>query len=436
MCDIIRADLKSRYDATLSDEQAGVPPVKYALTSQQLATQLREFEKLIADIPTGFRLAPVLYSRITQDENAEIHTEYQFQTRPRFLRFLGENYADDLRALGICDHGIARMKNGLDPANAQGEMYDVNIDHITERAGSGLWGKSKAIDPDQPDAPATSHANHFGNFILLPKQVHEYKNKLNDMQHVTRTQATESMWTLMIIPERDSAHHGFVCRPQPQGHVYSGLHYRPNAPHNVINHATFAVSTVAEEIAQFKRTQGLSSVIDAFKTAAAKDGKTVSRAANDDARDNKQGGLRRAFNDAVAQHPQAQRDLDTLVRPGILDVCEQLNGIYEKVKRNRDNGKRGREAWERLSSLVHGANMRGLKDAAESLPLRESSQLYFTLRRLRADMRNIREEEKAKQAQAEKQATDGFNAARQKPEKNTPVPQHRKQGNNRRRFGK
>jgi len=121
LCGGIRADLQHRLDETRAREAASKPPVsKYAPTAADLERQMEEFEQIIKDVPAGFRIAPVFYSRISRDENAEIHTEYQFISRPRFMRFLGENYADDLRRLGICEHGITRMKNGLDPANEQG----------------------------------------------------------------------------------------------------------------------------------------------------------------------------------------------------------------------------------------------------------------------------------------------------------------------------
>lgn len=393
ICDMIRADLKQRLEDTRAREAAGQPPVKYAPTAAQLEKQQQEFEELIKDIPEGFALAPVLYSRISREENAEIHSEYQFIARPRFLRFLGENHADDLRALGIAEHGIERMKNGLDPADENGKMYDVNIDHITERAGSGLWGKSKEVDPDQPDGPAVSHANHFGNFILLPKQVHEYKNKLNDIQHITRTEPGECMWTIMIVPERNDLHAGFVCQPQPDGHVYSGLARRKDEAQNQINHGIFLFSTVAEEIAQVSKTPGLSTVLVDFKKAAAQEGKSVSKAANDDIRDNKAPGLRRLFNDAVSKYPEAQRDLDTLVRPGLVDTASHMGKLFDRVAKNRHNGKRGREAWERFVRTMKGRNMRDFREKAESLPLRESTDLYFALRRIDMGIRDARQQD-------------------------------------------
>jgi hypothetical protein len=398
MCNRIRVDLQDRLDETRAREAAGLPPPNhYTPTAKQIEQQLKEFEDLIQDIPQGFRLAPVLYSRITPEENAEIHSEYQFAVRPRFLRFLAENHADDLRALGICEHGIDRMKNGLDPANAQGVMYDVNIDHIAERSGSGLWGKSKEADPDRPGAAPTSHANHFGNFILLPKQVHEYKNKLNDIQHITRTPPGECMWTLMIVPERNDVQAGFVCPPQPPGHAYSDMKYRKTDPQSLINHGIFLLSTVAEEMRAFKQTPGLAAALQGFEKAAAKEGKSVSKAANDDIRDKKAPGLRRLFNEAVAQYPAAEKDLDTLIRPGLTDAARHMNVVFERVAKNRNNGNKSREAWQRFVKTMQGKNMRDFRKNAESLPLRESTALYFALRRIDLAIRKINEDERALQ---------------------------------------
>jgi hypothetical protein len=137
--------------------------------------------------------------------------------RPEFIRYLAENHAGELGALGICQQGIDRMKKGLDPVDPSGRLYAVNIDHIIERNGGGKASLTKEIDPQMPSgSKPTFLVNHFSNFVLLPIQVHELKNALNDLQEASKTPLGQSKWVLMIVPEAGPGYSGYVTQPQGQ----------------------------------------------------------------------------------------------------------------------------------------------------------------------------------------------------------------------------
>jgi len=135
--------------------------------------------------------------------------------RPEFMRYLAENHAAELTALGISQRGIERMKRKLDPVDENGRLYDVNIDHIIERYGGGKVSTTQEVDPQMPrGSSATYLANHFSNLLLLPTHVHEMKNSLNEFQRAANTPYGQSKWILMLVPETGPGHAGYVAQPQ------------------------------------------------------------------------------------------------------------------------------------------------------------------------------------------------------------------------------
>src|SRR5690606_15340198 len=97
--------------------------------------KLQKFEQALEDIPPQFTLSEVIYTRISKEQNEKTEREYSDYVRPRFLMFLADKFPAELKKLGICDHGIKRMKNGLDPADEDRAVYNMTVDHIIERSG-------------------------------------------------------------------------------------------------------------------------------------------------------------------------------------------------------------------------------------------------------------------------------------------------------------
>jgi hypothetical protein len=107
------------------------------------------------------------------------------------------------------------MKKKLDPVDENGHLYDVNIDHIIERYGGGKVSTTLEVDPQMPPGSKPTYlANHFSNLILMPVYVHDMKNALNELQRAANTPQGQSKWVLMLVPQTDGAHAGYVAQPQ------------------------------------------------------------------------------------------------------------------------------------------------------------------------------------------------------------------------------
>lgn len=345
-----------------------------AQSNQQL------FETLLKDVPTGFRLEPTFYSRITMQENDAIREEYSYHVRPRFLKFVGENYADDLRALGIAEEGIERMKSGLDPEDRNGHKYNLNVDHIIERAGSGTMGKTKSADPDSMSSKPVFNINHFGNFVLLPEPVHEYKNMLNDLQVASDMPWGKGKWILMMVPERTNEHAGFVAQPQPKTSKLKGLSTNPPGQ----NHSQYIVEVTLGQLADMKDTGNIRTLVRELIVEADAGGKTVAETADIEARQ-KKGGLRKKFNDAVAKDPEAAAIIG-MVRPALDDVTQNVSSLFRRVSRSTSSRNEKDAFWE-FVRFFRSPEVKNLKLDAEALPLPESAEMLRTFRQIEQDMK-------------------------------------------------
>ncbi|MDI1228462.1 MAG: hypothetical protein PSY14_12330 [bacterium] len=359
--------------------------VKLAKESQLM------FEELIVDVPKGFKLVPTFYSRITTDENNLIKDEYSFSVRPRFLKFLGDNYGDDLRALGIPDAGIERMKGGLDPSDGNDTFYRLNVDHIVERAGSGLMGKTRSPDPDNGNRMAYN-VNHLGNFVLLPEQVHEYKNKLNDLQVASDMPFGKGKWILMMAPERNDIHHGFVAQPQPSNSKLRGLQEKPLLSY----HAQYSATTMAREISELKQLNGMRPLVRGMIETAEAEQTTVAELAETQARQ-KKGGLRKSFNDAVSKDVESDILINGLVRPAIKDLTDSFASLYRKISKSTAQP-RERDAFWDLLRLYQGDEVTNLRADVAALPVPEAAEMVNVFRQLDADFNKLAAKLKAEDA--------------------------------------
>ncbi len=283
----------------------------FKISHGRAVEELHEFEALVANVPNGFRLAPALYTPIDQKQNSSVYSQFGRRVRPQFMRFLANNHADELAALGISPQGIERMKKGLDPVDANGRLYDVNIDHIIERFGGGTVSTTEEVDPQMPHGSEPTYlANHFSNLILLPTQVHNLKNSLNELQQAAKTPKGQSAWILMIVPETGPGHAGYVA--QPQGHLETKqgtLRVAHTSTLQLVTGTAFSVDNILENI---------------IKDPAQKDRhKALLKPALDDL----SGRLAAAFNDA--SKPRA--DMKAFLRFYQGDQFKSLRGKVEAL---------------------------------------------------------------------------------------------------------
>lgn len=229
-----------------------------ALANQQM------MEKIITRPPEGFKFAPVVFSRISKEQNQEVVKEFSKKVRPKFMKFLAENHAADLKKLGICDHGIERMKNGFDPADQGGRVYDVSVDHIIERAGSGRLGLEQAVDPLMPPGSApTFKINHFLNLILLPHKLHTLKNTVNTIQSVAERPEGSSTWCYMLVPDdRTPENPRFTHVPQKGAINPYNVLFRDLKPEDLIGHASYIVDRLMVELPPFLESAEVKTAVE------------------------------------------------------------------------------------------------------------------------------------------------------------------------------
>jgi len=229
MIDGIRHHLTARVDA-LSDRLSSVEesqaPLREAIgiSLRHARTALADFENLLRQVPDGFRLEPVLYTRTSDAEKEEAYEEFLKYVRKDFFAFLVENHEDELRALGIGNKGIKRMKQGRTPCDENGNPLKINVDHIIERGGSGVLVSQRGRDRRRGGhRPASRKINHIANLVLLPEQIHAFKNNLNAVQNYRDIPVGECRWILMLVPVAGNGRSGYVAAPQKPGHPLSGL---------------------------------------------------------------------------------------------------------------------------------------------------------------------------------------------------------------------
>jgi len=334
--------------------------------------QRKQYDQLLNEVPEGFKLVPVYYSKITQEQNGAVHDEYLSNVRTRFLKFIGENHADAARALGVCEHGIERMKLGLDPADKEGRQYEMNIDHIIERAGSGLWATGKEKDPDQkPEVEDKFRQNHFGNLILIPTKIHDYKNTLNGLQKIGNLQPGEGKWILMMTPERSEQKPAFICPPQTPGSRWDILSVKEKGPFDEIHHTDFTVKQAADRLREFRSNP----VVDKALLAIEEVARTYKRDAAQMANDNIKGrrSLSKIFND-VLEHDEAAREAEKLLAPALKEVANNLTKCFDGVADNLA-GEKGHKLLHNFNGFFRNSAMRNLRENVAKLPIPEAKEL-------------------------------------------------------------
>lgn len=388
-------------------------------------SQRKQFDELLDQVPEGFQLVPVYYSKITQDQNGAVHEEYLSNVRARFLKFIGENHADAARALGVCENGIARMKMGLDPADKDGRQYDMNIDHIIERAGSGLWANSKEKDPDQkPEVEDKFRQNHFGNLILIPTKIHDYKNTLNGLQKIGTLQPGEGRWILMMTPERSEKNPAFICPPQTPGSRWDVLATREKDPSNQIHHADFIVKQAADRIRDVRANPLVDKALLTIEEIAKGYNRDAAQMANDNIKGRR--SLSKIFNDVLEHNPSAL-EASQLLGPALKETADNIAKAFDGVADNLGGDKGGKLLYN-FSGFFRSSAMRSLRENVAKLPLPEAKEVSDVCRVIEADLDMMmppkpKTDSRAAEARPKGDASKKFNGQSARKPRNDNVPQ-------------
>lgn len=356
--------------------------------------QLAKLHEIVSNIPAGFQLAPVFYSRASTKDARDQHegivrdqqsgiADHSFCSP--FLQYLAENHQDELRQLGISNYGISYMMEGVYPLREDGQQYMVNVDHVIEIAGSGLWASRTAPDPlGAPDSAPKLMVNHFSNLILLPEQIHEWKNALNDMQRLSNLSPGDGKWALMLIPTTANGRYsGYVAPPQNASHPLAGLRMCSDDFATRLSQAKWQIMVANDMAADaaFAMTAVslhpvlgniVSNYIDPSNTR-----KGLTPVNDNQARKE----FWRALDNAVYRNKDLRRFVRDELVPSMLRAAENLTQAFNVVAETKDT-RQGRHLFNSFNRLYKTGEVRTLRDAVSYLPLKETLILQETFREL------------------------------------------------------
>lgn len=296
------------------------------MARDQAARDVNKFDKMMKEVPHGFMLVPVLYSKIDAKQKQIAYREYHSLVRENFMKFLVKNHKQELRALGICEHGIRRMSQGRSPSDKDGNPYSINVDHIIERGGGGLRTLQKGIDLDLPGIETqTLLINHIGNFILLPEQIHEFKNDLNKLQRYGGIPLNTSKWLLMMVPEARSGLSAYVAPPQPAGHPLAGLFLRTDAEVEKIQKLAKQIRYLVSDLKDLCKIQAVAETLQKVEDTRLAQSQHSFRGVKTPLSD--------IFNQEMAKHTQENHILKTYIYPSLSETTMKLRDLFQLIAR-------------------------------------------------------------------------------------------------------
>jgi len=158
----------------------------------------------MADMPNGMQIITTDYTRVPSEQNKLVWAEFQERAEPAFYRYLAATREQELRDAGFCDYALDCMRRGLGPTNKDGISYNVDIDHLVERAGGGSMSFDKAVDPVHGGAPMYL-INHVSNLCLIMREVHtEIKNTINGQQNLSAIAEGDTQRICMAVPTEEN----------------------------------------------------------------------------------------------------------------------------------------------------------------------------------------------------------------------------------------
>lgn len=98
------------------------------------------------DVINGFRLKEVEFKTPPKKEREAMREQFKKEVRPAFLKYLAEHKAEELRAMGISESGLAQMRKGM-------SVNGYNVHHKLPIHGGGT--------------------NDFKNLIIMPIKPHD-----------------------------------------------------------------------------------------------------------------------------------------------------------------------------------------------------------------------------------------------------------------------
>jgi len=357
MIEQVRADLISQIPPESTDPGF--------IQSPKPAKNLRKFEEIITNIPRGFCLKPVLYSKIKTEQNKEVMGEFTKRVRPFFLQYLANTHAHELRALGICRHGIKQMKKGLDPDNGDGIPYAVDVDHVIERSGSGTRAFKKKVDSLMlVGSTPTFEINHFSNLFLMPDWMQEIKNDLNYLQKNFQIESGERKWMLMMVPETPHNRSGFVARPQKPDHPLHTLPLVSQSTAEKIVHAGYKTQLAFTSLQTFFKDPAIGFILKENDMILP----NVSKQ-----------GLSTIFNKAVSKNLLLQ---NAYLGSTFDDANRWFQKAFEEAKGNAVNLKRFKKIFET-------SEMDCLYKRIPNVPLIQAEKMHRTMQNIRGSLDNM-----------------------------------------------
>jgi hypothetical protein len=303
-------DTLANIKTELLDNKVLAPESREALSAKQieLEAKLKRFDQLVESPPTGFGFAAVLYDRVETEQAHKVRREFNDRARAGFLKFLAQKHEPALKALGFGEEQVARMKEGYDPITENGELYEISVDHIIEKSGSGKLAFKRIIDPlhlaPETQQKGTFRSNHYNNLILLPDAIHRTKNFLNDVQGVNKISHGQKRWVVMLVPVRDEHHLGYVAPPDQN----YPLKVRPFELDRAVGLTNYKLRKVADVYELLEHDRFFKDILDMCEY-------TASRLE-----------ARGAFN--ASAHAEAYKKLEPIAR-ALIGADDNLKALYE-----------------------------------------------------------------------------------------------------------
>lgn len=170
-------------------------------------------EELVPNIPKK-RVTQFLHDlKDDSDVVKEARKYFKDNEKTVFIHDLARTHSDELRALGICDHGIDCMLADKNIENDDELTYQINVDHIIDLSGCGTLGLR-----------GDKHAVDENNQQLMTVHIHDgFKNKLKSIQNMLQEDEIDEQWIVTLAPLRMENRSGLVAFPQKKGTPFSGI---------------------------------------------------------------------------------------------------------------------------------------------------------------------------------------------------------------------
>lgn len=159
---------------------------KQSTQSNKNLRNFQELEKLLDQRPNGMQEIVLLHYKESDFIRKMRQSVFKAKWNPdggdgpkrAFIKDLAQNHSDDLRDIGFSETDIDDMlETGKLPQDC-----GYNIEHIIDREHGGT--------------------NHDHNFILMPEDINQAKDRLKTLQKALNENADEGCWIISWVPEK------------------------------------------------------------------------------------------------------------------------------------------------------------------------------------------------------------------------------------------